>query len=209
MQNFESMTFGAEFEFQASRYDVADALERGGIYAVTADYSGSRYDVWQAKSDSSCGAEAVTPILRGSEGLAEALRGLRILRESGLYVSPDCGLHVHVGVNGLTMRQRINVAKLYARNEIAMQHFARNANHSYALSNVERGGGYAYDRQNRHQDKIDRLFRRLNTESIPEARTLNSIMGGRAALNVGVSKETFEFRNQDATTDEYFRSGVD
>lgn len=51
--------------------------------------------------DGYVGAEFVSPVLSGPEGAAKAMAFLSYLKASGAVVDRTCGLHMHVGVEGL------------------------------------------------------------------------------------------------------------
>ena len=115
-------TFGVELEHASpmAHGDLAHALQRTGLSARTAAYSGRAYDVWQVKSDVTIPTntsarhqvEIVSPVLTWGEGdsLAQlqtvcqvaADAGGKVLRPRG---SSSAGLHVHVSFQDLTPAQ--------------------------------------------------------------------------------------------------------
>src|SRR5262249_49937234 len=74
---------------------------------------------WKADRDPSIRAtggrkqcEFVSPIYRGSEGVAQLIRDLAIIRSMGAQVNDSCGLHTHAGFNpadGNTMARLITL----------------------------------------------------------------------------------------------------
>jgi len=103
--NATELTFGIEIETTVDVQTAAANLLQVGSY-----YSGIQVPYlpagWEAKSDGSIqspnghmGCEIVSPILRGAEGLAQAVEVVKILEAKGHKVNASCGVHVHIGWN--------------------------------------------------------------------------------------------------------------
>ena len=125
LQNFTDRTFGVEIEFFGLNY-VMTPLDRNIIkpYSISSrgkdgrhitdlyqDYDlalGIDQDTWHFEKDSSvrgkghtqCGAEFVSPILSGLEGLVQVHNAFRFLQAiEGIDIDLSCGMHVHHGVD--------------------------------------------------------------------------------------------------------------
>ncbi|MBW1751846.1 MAG: amidoligase family protein [Deltaproteobacteria bacterium] len=125
LQNFTDRTFGVEIEFFGLQY-VVTPLDRNIIkpYSISSrakdgrhitdlyqDYNlalGADQDTWHFEKDSSvrgkfhtrCGAEFVSPILSGMEGLVQVYNAFRFLQAiEGIDIDASCGMHVHHGVD--------------------------------------------------------------------------------------------------------------
>ena len=125
LQNFTDRTFGVEIEFFGLNY-VITPLDNSIIkpYCISSrgkdgrhitdlykDYNlalGASRDLWHFEQDTSvrgkghtrCGAELVSPILRGMEGLVQVFNAFRFLNAiEGIDIDESCGMHVHHGVD--------------------------------------------------------------------------------------------------------------
>ena len=127
-------TIGAELEFTGlTRSKAAKVVAK--FFGTTTIHERGTYDkytvkdtigrVWTVMSDSSIQAESpyercelVTPILRWSD--IETLQEIvRELRHAGAKVNETCGLHIHIGANGLTAQNiRVLVNTVAGREEI-------------------------------------------------------------------------------------------
>ena len=119
-------TFGIEAEFFGIRPQVAiDALAAAGITASYEGYTHRVMNTWKIVTDGSVtsigtgtgGLELVSPILQGEAGLAQAALAVSTLLAAGGRVDRTCGLHVHVGMNGLNGAEIMKVLDLYAANQ--------------------------------------------------------------------------------------------
>jgi hypothetical protein len=98
------LTFGVEFETTIP----AGAVPVGNYYSPN-DLSEVGFPPgWRVKSDGSIrsgggrqGAEFVSPILRGADGIRSVLAILRNLNDIGAKVNDSTGLHIHVGWSGV------------------------------------------------------------------------------------------------------------
>lgn len=123
-------TFGIEAEFIGNVATTIAALQAVGIRCVdnTGSYNHQVQPTWKIVTDGSVhstsrrgaggrGLELVSPVLRGAAGLAEIKKALDAVRESGGVVNRTCGLHVHVGMDGLSGSHIMKVLDLYRTNE--------------------------------------------------------------------------------------------
>jgi len=119
-------TFGIEAEFFGIRPQVAiDALAAVGIACSFEGYSHRVMNTWKVVTDGSVngtgtgqgGLELVSPILQGEAGLAQASLAVSTLLAAGGRVDRTCGLHVHVGMNGLNGADIMKVLDLYSANQ--------------------------------------------------------------------------------------------
>ena len=119
-------TFGVEIEFFGITPRVAvDALTAAGISAASESYNHQTRAHWKIVTDASVtsrgtgcgnGLELVSPILRGANGFAETAKAVTALLNAGAKVDKSCGIHVHVGADGMTGADIIRVVDLYVQN---------------------------------------------------------------------------------------------
>lgn len=97
----EKLTFGVEIETTCN--PAKTGVRVGGYHCgIQVPYLPTG---WKAENDASIrstlrghtSCEIVSPILRGSAGLEEVTRVIKILTEKGHRVNSSCGVHVHVG----------------------------------------------------------------------------------------------------------------
>jgi hypothetical protein len=125
LRNFSDRTFGVEIEFFGLNY-VITPLDNSVIkpYCISSrgkdgrhitdlyqDYNlvlGTSQDTWHFEQDSSVrgkghtrsGAELVSPILSGMEGLVQVFNAFQFLKAiEGIDIDASCGMHVHHGVD--------------------------------------------------------------------------------------------------------------
>lgn len=123
-------TFGIEAEFVGNAYATVAALAAVGITCVdnTGNYNHQTLRTWKIVTDGSVhsttsrgrggqGLELVSPVLQGAAGLAEVKKALDAVRNAGGIVNRTCGLHVHVGMDGLNGAHIAKVIDLYRVNE--------------------------------------------------------------------------------------------
>jgi len=125
LQNFTDRTFGVEIEFFGLNYLMTavdnniikpyliSSLAKDGrhITDFCKDYNlvlGVSRDGWHFEKDTSvrgkghtrCGAELISPILSGMEGLVQVFNAFRFLKAiEGIDIDASCGMHVHHGVD--------------------------------------------------------------------------------------------------------------
>jgi hypothetical protein len=143
---------------------------------------------WTGQADSSLGRvdgmhtlEIVSPILRGEDGLTQVVYVVNDLAELGAAPDEHCGLHVHIGVEDLTLAQVRAVKRAFIRYERAF----------YGLSGTKAAhrssSRYCKITDDWHSDVDDR-YRSLNLRNTLLARQ-----------GVG-RKNTVEFRMWASTT---------
>ncbi len=125
LQNFTDRTFGVEIEFFGLNY-VITPLDNSIIkpYCISSrgkdgrhitdlykDYNlslGASQSTWHFEQDTSVrgkghtrsGAELISPILSGMEGLLQVFNAFRFLKAiEGIDIDTSCGMHVHHGVD--------------------------------------------------------------------------------------------------------------
>jgi hypothetical protein len=125
LHNFTDRTFGVEIEFYGLNY-VITPLDNSIIkpYCISSrakdgrhitdlyqDYNlslGADRDLWHFEQDTSVrgkghtrhGAELISPILSGMEGLVQVYNAFRFLKAiDGIDIDESCGMHVHHGVD--------------------------------------------------------------------------------------------------------------
>jgi hypothetical protein len=125
LQNFTDRTFGVEIEFFGLNYVITPldnsiikpycissrAKDGRHILDLFKDYNlsfGTSRDVWHFEQDTSvrgkghtrCGAELISPILSGMEGLVQVFDAFQFLKSiEGIDIDASCGMHVHHGVD--------------------------------------------------------------------------------------------------------------
>lgn len=104
------LPFGIEFEFTDRLQEgpleeaITIALQPFGHELVRSESP----DTWTFKTDSTCGWEFTTPILKGLEALVELGTIMKSIQSRFVgrnLVDQRCGIHVHLGVEDVTRRQ--------------------------------------------------------------------------------------------------------
>lgn len=141
-----SQTFGIEIEcvLPAGRNhaDLASAIRAAGVECHAEFYNHTTRGHWKIVSDASVtggfGAEIVSPVLIGPEGITALRKVCNVLTQFGCAVNQTCGFHVHVGVRdqGVEFFQRL--IKTYAHFELSidtvMPRSRRASNNHYCQS---------------------------------------------------------------------------
>lgn len=187
-----SRSFGVEIEFcYSGRYDVLLAkLREAGLSAnIEWDNDHVSYSSWKIVEDCSVsnGAELVSPILRGEDGLEQIKKATKVLREAGCTVDRTCGLHVHVNAVECTVKQLVNVLRRYAANEHTIDTYM-------PRSRRENRNSFCYTLRNMNFDRLE-TFEDMN-------RVGNNMRNGRFhKVNVSsfVRQGTIEFRHHSGT----------
>ena len=117
------MTFGIEIEshlpsespIQVGCHGAGNSIDSHGLPG------------WKADGDPSIRAphgrkacEFVSPIYKGSDGLAQFIRDLATIRNMGAKVNRSCGLHIHVGFDHADMDTKARLITLVANFEKAI-----------------------------------------------------------------------------------------
>ena len=125
--NFSDQTFGIEIETRGLGFEeAARAIQTiaGGTVIRTRFWGVKTPDnrVWNVTGDSSIeplngkSAEIVSPICTISD-LETVMQVVRALKAAGAETHQSCGIHIHVGVPGITGRELGNLAKIVDRQE--------------------------------------------------------------------------------------------
>lgn len=129
-QTSSNRQFGVEIEFYNVRPSVLiQALREAGIECEYEGYNHQTRPHWKIVRDGSVtsrgtgegsGLEMVSPILRGSEGLAELAKVMDVMVSVGAKVNSSCGLHVHLDQANMTGNARRNFFLTYVNNQQLM-----------------------------------------------------------------------------------------
>lgn len=174
-------TFGIEAEFFGITPTTAvNALNAVGIACSYEGYTHRVMTGWKIVTDGSVtsrgtgtgGLELVSPILQGEAGLAQAALAVSTLLRAGGTVDRTCGLHVHIGMDGLTGADIMKVLDLYSANQSHINTIiarSRQTN-SYCsplnLGNGVRQNGYEAVRQARTSTEIASVARNFGRYSV-------------------------------------------
>lgn len=112
-------TFGVEIETYSAGLGRAQlAVERAGQNCNNTGYTHEGCDSWKVVHDGSIRggspAEVVSRVLKGRDGFIEMRNIMLQLKEVGAKVNRSCGMHIHIGVEHLTNRQRGMIIRQYA-----------------------------------------------------------------------------------------------
>lgn len=112
-------TFGVEIEFLSTveRSLVARKLREAGVPAFEEGYNHENKNYWKIIRDGSCGNEAVSPILKGYEGLEQIKTVCKVMNQLHCQVNIKCGLHVHHGVGDYNIKHFKNLYIAYSKYE--------------------------------------------------------------------------------------------
>lgn len=116
-------SFGIEIEFiGASRYTVAEAINRAGVDCQVEGYNHTTRSHWKIVTDASLEGsetgELVSPILQGAAGFAELKTVVAAINSvDGLTVNYSCGLHVHLDCRDMTVNEVGKTFERYANFE--------------------------------------------------------------------------------------------
>ena len=117
-------TFGIEIEFnnqsEMSQQQLATYINKKfrRLECIGESYNHTTQAHWKIVTDSTCGLELVSPILSGQKGMKDAQCIIDCLASiEGVEVNRSCGIHVHVGAQGITPQGMRNVILQYAKNE--------------------------------------------------------------------------------------------
>lgn len=221
-------TFGVEVEFTTGigRCELATQLQDAtGQLVLAENYNHATRPHWKMVHDGSCGHELVSPILQGQNDLEKAKAMIKALsRIDGVKVNKRCGLHVHVGVQDMPVRNLTNIVKLYAKYETeidkVMQPTRRKSNNYYAASIFEGKVGmrqhdhdgdftsnWAYNDattgpQNNH---FKWLWKKLN--ACTQGSEIQNILGGTRRAHCRYVKTNF-YRFRELGTCEFRQHGA-
>jgi len=119
-------TFGVEVEFFGITANRAvEALTNAGLVAQRESYNHHVVPHWKFVTDASVtgrgtglgsGLEMVSPILQGAQGLEDLAKAVKALLDAGAKVDRSCGVHVHIGADGMTGADIMRIIELYTQN---------------------------------------------------------------------------------------------
>lgn len=185
-------TFGVELELitpnAMSHADLAAALTAAGISAQSQLYNHRTSSQWKVVSDASIaghGAELVSPVLEGDEGLLQVRLACEAAVEAGCSVNRSCGFHVHVGVGEANLGFFKRLVALYEKYEPVLDTL---------VSPSRRGSGNSYCRPvAMYKAVVDRASRLDQLRSVNRFHKLNLAAYWRHG--------TVEFRAHQGTLD--------
>lgn len=190
----EERTFGIEIEFTtASRETVARLMKQKGLLAEVEGYNHFTRRHWKLITDSSCGYELVSPILKGRDGLNQLKLATEASAEAGAKVNRRCGLHIHHDINDLDAKQVANIYALCIKLEKTIDSF---------LPKSRRADNNEYCRSLFRHSNQQRVLDQLKTVNTME--DINDIFRTRyLKLNFQsyVKYGTIEFRQHSGTID--------
>ena len=136
-----SRKYGVEIEFTGiSQQAAVDALNAAGVRTEFQSYNHRTCPVWKVVTDSSCGLEAVSPILQGEDGLQQIARVCDALAAAGARVNKNTAYHVHLDVSDFRIQHARNLVKLWVKFEDVFDTFqpaSRRLNENrYCQSNI-------------------------------------------------------------------------
>lgn len=124
IETFGEQTYGVEFEVIMPRgmthVELARRLFEAGVPTNAEGYNHSVRSHWKVITDGSLGnyrsgAEVVSPILSGMEGIEMIRKVCRVLGETRCRANRRCGFHVHVGARGRPFAFFKNAMMMYAK----------------------------------------------------------------------------------------------
>jgi hypothetical protein len=93
-------SFGVEIEaIGASIAQVESAIRAAGVPCYAEGYNHTTRNHWKVVTDASVpgGFEVVSPVLKGTGGLAQLEKVCAALQQVGARINRQCGLHIHLG----------------------------------------------------------------------------------------------------------------
>ena len=137
---FSNRTYGIEIEFfNITPVKAVEALTAVGILTAYEGYNHHVRPHWKVTTDASvtrrgtgvgAGLELVSPILQGEVGLEITSKAVKALLDAGAKVDKTCGLHVHVGADGMTGRDILKVINIYTSNNVHIDSVLAQSRHN-------------------------------------------------------------------------------
>lgn len=200
-------------EMKAFLARIAAEFRARGVSAVARTYRGSHFHVFQIKPDGSLpGAsfEMVSPILNWDGRLTDLQRALTVATELGAHVNTKCSLHVHLGLEGVSLAQLKSACLNFLAIEEALDGAfpVTRRNSPYCQSNLQHvqaearrlGFADAY-RLIQSATTVEEVTRFAN----PEIPGPNNGRPGRRYYKLNLQRvielRTIEFRQHDPTVD--------
>jgi hypothetical protein len=110
--------YGVEIEFtNLDGHAAVRAMRDAGINTDAEGYNHTTRSHWKIVTDSSCGYEAVSPILEGEDGLEEIKIVCAVLEGAGAKVNKNCGVHVHFDASDFNLENFKNLFKYWVKFE--------------------------------------------------------------------------------------------
>ena len=202
----EERTYGVEIEFlDSSKYSksqIAAALNR----VVNCQNTGYTHEVmasWKLTTDSSCGLELVSPILKGRNGLEQIEKVCKVLNELEIKVDKTCGLHVHHGVNDYGTEDFKKLCIFYTRFEKGFDEvmpLSRRANKNQYCRGFASRSSWRTDDETVAQiaETIERIKK---ANSVEELTNMFCSRYYKVNLQSFVKYGTVEFRHHSGTTE--------
>lgn len=111
-------TVGLEVEYYGvPKRILEDKLTAGGVQARESAYTHAVTPYWKLTEDSSAvgryAGEMVSPILKGKAGLVEMRKCINLCQEAGMLVNKSGGMHVHFGMQGVSVQSIVNIITNY------------------------------------------------------------------------------------------------
>lgn len=194
-------SFGVELEFitnGSSRDSIASAIRETGEEAYTSGYC-HNYDnptQWCVKTDSSCGYEAASRVMRGYRDLKKLGEVLASIQESGACFNNSCGMHIHVSAEGLS-REQLNILCCYW---VKIENFIMNGlprhrrqNSQYCQMANQLLSSFLPDRQYPPSDVAERIRRTRGAISISSYPRTIEFRFGDMSWNVESVKNRVRF----------------
>lgn len=187
-----TLTFGIEIECVGlSQGSAAAALSAAGVVCQTPGYTHNTMPTWKVVPDGSLrgrngSCEVVSPILSGTDGLAEVRTVMKILRDAGARVNESCGMHIHIGVDQLSKQEHIAIMMMYHAWQWAFTAWVKERRIN---------GSWARLRNARSTNSLIRSWNNANGRQ--ELRDVAGYNNRYHALNVASFERhgTFEFRS--------------
>ena len=195
--------FGVEIEFKGIDEQTAvAAINAAGIPIAYVGYNHRNSTDWKLVYDSSCGLEAVSPVLQGEEGLRQVATVCEALTAAGAQVDRNCGYHVHLDVADFELRHFQNLMKLWVKFEDVFDTFqppSRRLNsNSYCMSNLTHFG-MIYDGET-HAESCQRAFKAIDaTDSIQDLGDLFASRYHKLNVQAYFRHRTIEVRHHAGT----------
>lgn len=219
----QNRTFGVEIEVISrhhSRRGLAQLIENAGLPCQYEDYHHQTREHWRVTTDRSLdeddrigdGAEIVSPILRGEEGLRQVAKVCQVLTEARCEVTSRTGVHVHIGVGDCTVAQIkrvcMNFLNIEPMFDLILPESRRGNNNRFIQSNRGRFSD-GYSRSPFTKQSVEEGFRRLRAYGNSMSELVSVWQGPNEhsdryyKLNLHCFRRqgTIEFRHHSGTTD--------
>jgi Putative amidoligase enzyme len=167
-------TYGVEIEFfNITPNKALTALTAVGILTAVEGYNHHTRPHWKITTDASVtsrgtglgqGLELVSPILQGEAGLEITAKAVKALLDAGAKVDKTCGLHVHVGADGMTGADILRVIDIYTANGSHIDSVLAQSRH-----NTRWAKKYTQAHRSYNAQRIRNLATAIDTASITEA----------------------------------------